>query len=148
MTHDSEGEREGIWGVGKITETGPRPRMRGAGLAWLAELLLEGGRRWGERGGPGLKMSFLDLTGPSAAKGRLSQILTSSRHFVLSVSAPLCRSQTYLGRRWQGATGWVLSVSAGREVWRVEEPLATSRRKEERGRAAESGQGKQESRPD
>ena len=34
-------------------------------------------------------MSFLDLTGPSAAKGRLSQILTSSRHFVLSVSATL-----------------------------------------------------------
>lgn len=40
------------------------------------------------------------------------------------------------------------SVSAGREVWRVEEPLAISRQKEEQGRGAESGQGKQESRTD
>lgn len=61
-------------------------------------------------------MNFLDLTGPSIAKGRLSQILTSAQHFVFSVSAPLCRSQMYLEDADKEPRVAFFSISAGREV--------------------------------
>lgn len=86
-------------------------------------------------------MSFWITAGPSRSEGRLSQILTSSRHFVLSVSAPLCRSQsiTYKEALTRSHGLGSLSVSAGREVGKVEEPLAASRRKEERGELLSRG---------
>lgn len=102
MIHDSEGEREGIWGASP-PETGPRTRMRSSGLG-LEE------SRWGEReGDPGLKMNFLNLIGPSIAKGHLSQnpdVITAFYFFLFL--HPRAGHRHTLGRCWQGATVWAL----------------------------------------
>ena len=102
-----------VSGKGNASEVRARSQRRDRGLewkqpAWLGEFLLEGSRRWGEKeGDPGLKMSFLDLTGPSLAKGVLAE--SWRQHSIrLSCFCTPVQVTDVPRRRWWGAAAWLL----------------------------------------